>query len=74
MSVLTVGKLIKQLSKMPNSAKVYVAAHDYSMGQGDQAEYAVHMKNVELSEDSESSYIDGSSPSLCGTNSVVIRC
>lgn len=70
---MTVGDLIKELSKMPKSAKIYIACHDYGVGQGDAAFSVNYMKNVDLSEDSDSNYLDGSSASLCGTNSVVIN-
>jgi hypothetical protein len=63
---MKIRELIKESQKMPVNGEVYLANHDYSLGQGDKA-HSVWNMNVADPADG-----DGSSH-LIGKNAVVIH-
>jgi hypothetical protein len=67
---MKVRDLIKKLQKFPQNADVYIANHDYSLGQGDDIS-SVSFLGDEDPNDSDDDRL--SSKNLCGTNSVIIH-
>jgi hypothetical protein len=63
---MKVRDLIKELKQMPADAEVYLANHDYSLGQGDKASAVLDMNFVDPEDGDESSH-------LIGKNAVVIQ-
>lgn len=67
---MKVRDLIKKLQKFPQNADVYIAAHDYSLGQGDNIS-SVSFLGDEEPDDSDDDRL--ASKNLCGTNAVIIH-
>lgn len=67
---MKVRDLIKKLQKFPQNADVYIANHDYSLGQGDPVSSVSHLGSEEPDDNDDDRL---ASKNLCGTNAVIIR-